>query len=358
MEEFIMKAIVKTKRGPGAEILDVDEPKIGPHDVLIKVKASSICGTDVHIWDWNEWADERIKNLPLVFGHEFSGEVIEVGEEVTSVSVGDFVSAETHIVDGTCYQCKTDRMHVCKHMKIIGVDRPGAFAEYIAIPELNAWKNDKHLDPYIASIQEPLGNAVHTVLPKDNIEDIAGKFVGVFGCGPIGLMAIAVLKEIGAALVVATEKGSNVRLSLAKKMGADVVINVDEEDPVKVINDVTDGHGLDVALEMSGSPVALNQAFETLTPGGRVSILAIYDKPVTLDLNNHIVFKSATVYGITGRRMFQTWYQMKGLLRRASFREKIESVITHKIPIKDFEKGIELLHKKEAAKVALIQKWD
>ncbi|MEM2975912.1 MAG: L-threonine 3-dehydrogenase [Candidatus Bathyarchaeia archaeon] len=355
-----MYAIVKKTRGRGAEVSEVNTPKIGDMEVLVKVKAASICGTDVHIWDWNEWAQQRVKKIPLIFGHEFCGEVVEVGKKVTKVKVGDFVSAETHIVDGTCYQCQTDRMHVCRNMEILGVDRDGVFAEYVALPERNAWKNDPQLDPAIASIQEPLGNAVQSVLPKDHIEDIAGKNVAVLGCGPIGLMAIAVVKTLGAAKIFATAGGVNkTRMELAKKMGADMVLSAREhgENIVKIIRDATDGNGVDVALEMSGDPTAFRQAFEMLTPGGRVSLLGLFEKPLEVDLNNAVVFKAATVYGISGRRMFQTWYQVKGLLSNMEFRNKMASIITHKVPMRDIAKGIELLHSKQAAKVVLEPKW-
>lgn len=356
-----MYAIVKKRREPGAEIATVDIPKIGKTEVLVKVKAASICGTDVHIWDWNEWAQKRIVNIPFIFGHEFSGEVVEVGSEVTHVQVGDMVSAETHIVDGACYQCRTDRMHVCKNLQILGVDRDGAFAEYVALPERNVWKNDPHLDHVIASLQEPLGNAVQTVLPKDHVEDITGKTVAVLGCGPIGLMAIAILKTLGAAKIFATAGGRNeVRMRLARKLGADMVLSVKEEEEhiVKIIRDATNGNGVDVALEMSGAPSALRQAFEILTPGGRVSLLGVFEREVELDFNNAIIFKSATVYGITGRRMFQTWYQTRGLLSRSDFREKIASIITHRVPMRDIAKGIEVIHLKQAGKVALEPKWE
>ena len=356
-----MYAIVKSRRGSGAELSRVEIPKIRKNEVLVKVKMASICGTDVHIWEWNEWAQSRIKKIPLVFGHEFCGEIVEVGENVTGLQVGDFVSAETHIVDGTCYQCRTDRMHVCKNMEILGVDRNGAFAEYVALPALNTWKNDPNLDPALASIQEPLGNAVHAVLPKDHIEDIAGKTVAVLGCGPIGLMAIAVARTLGASKVFATAGGLNIRrMELAKSMGADVVLSAKEygDRIVKIILDETGGSGVDVVLEMSGAPSALRQAFEILTPGGRVSLLGLFDKSVEIDFNNAIIFKSAVVYGITGRRMFETWHQVKGLLSRREFRERIGQIITHRFPIKDIAKGIDVIKRKQAGKVVLEPKWE
>jgi len=355
-----MNAIVKEKRQPGANITTVNAPKVREDEVLIRVDAASICGTDIHIWDWNEWAQNRIKRLPIIFGHEVAGEAVEVGKDVTTVQVGDKVSAETHIVDGTCYQCKTDRKHVCQNMEILGVDRDGVFAEYFTLPQENAWKNDPHLDPAIASVQEPLGNAVQAVLPREQVEDIAGKNVAVLGAGPIGLMAIAVLRELGAAKVLATAGGLNmVRMELAKKLGADMVLSARDEGEklVKTIQEATGGNGVDVALEMSGDPNAVRQAFEMLTPGGRVSLLGILEKPVELDLNNAMIFKAATVYGITGRRMFETWFQVKGLLSKPRFREKISSIITHRMPMRDIIKGIELIKSKQAGKVALEPKW-
>lgn len=355
-----MNAIVKRGRKPGAEIAAVNPPKISDNEVLVQVEAASICGTDVHIWQWNEWAQNRLRKLPIIFGHEVAGKVIEVGKDVSKVHVGDKVSAETHIVDGTCYQCRTGRMHVCQNMEILGVDRDGVFAEQFALPERNAWKNDPKLDSAIASVQEPLGNAVQTVLPKDYTDDIVGKNVAVLGAGPIGLMTIAVLKQLGAAKVFVTAGGSNkVRMELAKKMGADMVLSAREEGErlVKIIRDATDGNGVDVALEMSGDPNAVRQAFEMLTHGGRVSLLGILGKPMELNLNDAVIFKSANIYGITGRRMFETWVQVKDLLSHIGFREKIASIITHRITMRDIAKGMELIESKQAAKISLEPKW-
>ncbi len=355
-----MNAVVKTKRQPGAEIAAVSRPRMIDHEVLVQVEATSVCGTDVHIWEWNEWAQHRMKKIPIIFGHEVAGRVIEVGKSVTSIRVGDKVSAETHIVDNTCYQCNTGRKHVCKNMEILGVDRDGVFAEQFALPEENAWKNDPHLDLAVASVQEPLGNAVQAVLPKDHVEDLAGKNVAVLGAGPIGLMAIAVCRELGADKVFATAGGFNkVRMELAKRVGADMVLSAREEGDklVKTIVDATNGNGVDVALEMSGDPNALRQAFDILTPGGRVSLLGIFAKSTELDVNNAMIFKSATVYGITGRRIFETWYQVRGLLASPSFREKISAIITHKLPIREIGKALDLITSKQAGKVVLEPKW-
>ena len=351
-----MFAIMKTKRGPGAEIATAKIPKLKRDEVLVRVKVASICGTDMHIWEWNEWAQTRIKNLPLVFGHEFSGEVIKLGAGVTRVNIGDSVSAETHIYDGTCNLCQTDRMHICRNLKILGVDRNGCFAEYIALPERNTWKNDPDLPPEVASIQEPLGNAVQAALPKNNVEDIAGKTIAVMGCGPIGLMAIAVLQKLGASRVFATAGGLNkVRMALAHKMGADLVLSAKKEGDnlSQIIMDETDGEGVDVVLEMSGAPAALRQSFKILTSGGRVSLLGIYDSPVTLNLNEDIIFKAAHIYGISGRRIYQTWHQVKGLLSDLAFQSKIASIITHRLAMSKIEDGIMLIESKKAAKVIL-----
>jgi len=355
-----MKAIIKRGRKPGAEITTVNAPKIKNNEVLVQVEAASICGTDVHIWQWNEWAQNRLRKLPIIFGHEVSGKVIEVGKDVSKVQVGDKVSAETHIVDGTCYQCRTGRMHVCQNIEILGVDRDGVFAEQFALPERNAWKNDTKLDPAVASVQEPLGNAVQAVLPKDYTDDIVGGNVAVLGAGPIGLMAVAVLKQLGATKVFVTAGGFNkVRMELAKKMGADMVLSAQEEGEklVKTIRDATNGNGVDVALEMSGDPNAVRQAFEMLTQGGRVSFLGILAKPMELNLNDAVIFKSANVYGITGRRMFETWVQVRDLLSHAGFREKIASIITHRLPIREIAMGMELIESKQAAKVSLEPTW-
>ncbi|MBU1159321.1 MAG: L-threonine 3-dehydrogenase [Candidatus Thermoplasmatota archaeon] len=355
-----MHAVVKRMREPGAGFETVDKPSVGKGDVLVEMKRTSICGTDVHIWDWNHWAQKRVKTLPIIFGHEFCGEVIEIGEGVTKVSVGDLVSAETHIVDGTCYQCRNDRMHICKNMKILGVDTDGVFAEYVRLPEMNAMKLPDGVDISLGSVLEPLGNATFTVFGSECEDDIKGKNVVVAGCGPIGLMAIAVLKVLGAGRVIATELGSEeVRLSLARSLGADVVLDASmgTDRLVKSVMDHTDGNGADVALEMSGAAPALKQVFQMLTPGGRVSILGLYNDPVSLDINNAITFKSATVYGITGRRMFKTWDQMREILKNDDFKAKLTSIITHTLPIRDIEEGMELIRTKQAAKVSLEPEW-
>ncbi len=350
--ECEMYAVVKDKKAKGVSIKEVDEPKLGHDEVLIKIKKAAICGTDLHIWRWSKWAQSRIKNIPLIIGHEFSGIIVKKGDGVSFVDEGDFVSGETHIVDRSCYQCRTGKMHICQNLKIIGVDRDGAFAEYIVIPELNAWKNDETLDPEVAAIQEPLGNAVHTVFPSDRVEALAGKYALVMGCGPIGLMSIAVLRTVGVEKIFAVEI-SDYRLNYAEKMGADILINPLKEDIVKNVIEETRGRGVDVVLEMSGAETAIKASFKVVTPGGRVSLLGLPDESITLDFSNDIILKGVRIYGVTGRRMFQTWYQVKGLLNIPDFRNKIRSLITHKMKMGDIEEGFELLNTKEAVKIVL-----
>jgi len=340
-----MKAIVKHHRGYGAELQMVDIPQIKEDEVLIKVKATSICGTDVHIYTWDEWSESRV-NPPYVFGHEFAGEIVEVGSKVTNVVLGDQVSAETHIVCYECPQCLTGDYHICKNTKIIGVDTHGCFAEYVALPAVNVWKNPKDMPYDVASVQEPMGNAVHTVLAGD----VAGKTVAVIGCGPIGIMAVGVAKAAGASQVIAIDL-NEYRLDLATKMGATTVINAKENNPVDLVMDLTDGNGVDVICEMSGHPIAMNQGFKMVTNGGRVSILSLPVRPVELDITNDIVFKGVTVQGITGRKMYTTWQQVSRLLK--SGQVDVKPMITHHFPLEDFEKGFDLMISGQCGKVVL-----
>ncbi len=353
-----MQAVVKTQRGPGGEVRTVPTPEPADDEVLVRVRASSVCGTDVHLWEWNPWAQARVRRIPLVLGHELSGEVVRVGRAVKSLEAGDHVSAETHIVDGTCYQCRTGRMHVCENVQVLGVDHDGVFAEYVVLPELNAWKNDPALAPEIASVQEPLGNAVHSLLPEETDEDVAGKRVLVTGCGPIGLMAIAAAKTFGAETVVATEVNP-LRSALARTMGADAVLDPthDGDRLADRVREASGGRGVDVALEMSGHPSSLALVFDALTAGGRVSLLGLFDRPATLDVDNALVLKAAQVHGIFGRRMFATWYQVKSLLARPAFREKVRQIITHRVPIPDVGRAMELIRSQQAAKVSLEARW-
>jgi threonine 3-dehydrogenase len=341
-----MKAVAKTKSAPGADIIEIDIPTPGPDQVLVKVLATSICGTDLHIFQWNEWAQSRIKNLPKVMGHELCGEIVELGRNVQNLKKGDIISAETHIACGHCYLCQTGNAHICVNGSIFGVDINGVFAEYAVVPAKNAWVLDQRIPQDYASVMEPLGNAVHTVLAGA----IAGNSVLVTGCGPIGLMSIAVARICGATLIIATEINSY-RIELAKKVGADLVLNPKEEKIVPHILEATDNYGVDVVLEMSGNPTAINEAFEALRPGGRYSILGIPDKPMEIDLGRHIVFKYATVQGINGRLMFLTWHQAARFL--SSGRLDLAPIITHRFALDEYEKGMELMASGNCGKILL-----
>ncbi len=340
-----MKVIMKEKAEKGAVLTTKDIPKPKSNEVLVKIHATSICGTDAHIYNWDEWSQSRIKP-PYVMGHEFAGEVVETGEEVKSVKVGDIVSAETHIVCDVCEFCKTGKGHICKDTKILGVDVDGTYAEYVTIPEANAWVNPKGIDPAYLAVQEPLGNAVHTVMEGE----IVGKSIAVVGCGPIGIMAVAVAKAVGAAKVIAVEV-NEYRLNLAKELGADVLINPVEEDPIQRILDETDGLGVDIVAEMSGNARAIDQALKYLKLGGRMSMLGIPNDKVALDIANDIVFKGITIQGIAGRKMYKTWYQVKGLIESGNL--DLEPIITHRLPMEDFEKGFELMESGNCGKVVL-----
>lgn len=341
-----MKAVTKVCRGFGAELEMVPIPKIKENEVLINVKATSICGTDVHIYKWDEWSQGRV-NPPYIFGHEFAGEIVEVGANVTNFHVGDFVSAETHIVCGKCLQCLTGDYHICNDTKIIGVDTNGCFAEYVALPAANLWKNPPSMPYDVASVQEPMGNAVHTVLSGD----VTGKTVAVIGCGPIGIMAVGVSKAAGASQIIAFDL-NDYRLSLAKKMGATTIINSKSDDALKAVSKLTDDNGVDVVCEMSGHPIAIDQAFKMVTNGGRISILSLPVKPVQIDVTNDIVFKGIQVHGITGRKMYSTWQQVSRLLK--SGQVDVTPMITHHLKLEEFEKGFDLMIQGECGKVVLL----
>jgi threonine 3-dehydrogenase len=340
-----MQAIVKPHAKHGAELRQVPLPEIGLQDVLVRVQAASICGTDLHIYQWDRWSQRRI-HPPLVFGHEFCGVVERVGAEVIAVHEGDFVSAEMHMACGHCYQCRTGQSHICQNVRIIGVDLDGCFAEFVKIPESNIWKIDPAIPVDYAAVLDPLGNAVHTVLAGK----IAGLSVAITGCGPIGLFAIAVAKACGAGPIFATEPHPY-RQKLAQKMGATLVIDSSKTDPAAEVIAQTYGVGADVVLEMSGNPDAVRQAFQMLRRGGRISLLGIPSKPMELDLANDIIFKGATVQGINGRRVFETWYQMQALLK--SGRLDISPLITNRIAMTDYEQGMELLLSGNASKVLM-----
>lgn len=344
-----MTAVWKTKGEKGFEIKEAEIPKPNDQEVLIKVKATSICGTDLHIYKWDEWAANRIgKNIPYIFGHEVSGEVIEIGKSVNGINIGDHVSAETHISCGYCFQCKTGNEHICENVKILGVDTNGTFAEYLTLPYRNAWVNDKNIPHGLASMQEPLGNAVHTVFDGE----IAGKVVSIIGMGPIGVCAVGLCKAAGAEKVIAIGRHDN-RLSFAKEFGADVLINgkKDGVDVQKEIMDATDGKGTDVFLEMAGSPSSFTDGMKTLRVGGRASILGVFSKPFEVNMSEDIVFKAAKISGINGRKMFDSWYKTKSFLRSSKI--PFEKLITHKFKLSEIGKGFDVLLERQAMKVVL-----
>src|ERR1700752_3700214 len=341
----MMKALRKTQPGKGLQIEKLAVPTIGPTEVLVRVKATSICGTDLHIYGWDRWSQGRIKP-PVTLGHEFCGNVERTGDEVTAVKAGDFVSAEMHVNCGHCHQCRLGEAHICQNLRIIGIDIDGAFAEFVKIPSTNIWKLDPAIPERYAAILDPLGNAVHAVLAGP----VAGQTVLVTGCGPIGLMSIAVAKACGSSIVFATETNEQ-RRAMAKKMGADVVLNPSTENAVAKILAETDGTGVDALLEMSGNPTAIQQGFKSLRAGGRASLLGIPTENVPLDLVNDVIFKGATVQGIYGRRMYQTWVQMAALLKAG--RLNLEPLFGEKIALDKFEDAFSKLQNGLAGKILI-----
>jgi threonine 3-dehydrogenase len=340
-----MKALRKMQAAKGLQMDTVAVPTIGPTDVLVRVKTASICGTDLHIYGWDRWSQGRIKP-PLTLGHEFCGIVERVGDEVRAVKPGDFVSAEMHVNCGHCHQCRLGQAHICKNLRIIGIDQDGAFAQFVKIPASNIWKLDAAIPEHYGAILDPLGNAVHTVLAGP----IAGQTVLVTGCGPIGLMSIAVAKACGSSTVFATETNEQ-RRAMAKKMGADVVLNPAKEDAVGKILAETSGTGVDALLEMSGNPTAIQQGFKALRAGGRASLLGIPTETVPLDLVNDVIFKGATVQGIYGRRMYETWVQMTSLLKAG--RLNLEPLFGERTSLDKFENAFTLLQGGLAGKILM-----
>jgi threonine 3-dehydrogenase len=340
-----MKALRKSQAGKGLSLDNVPVPPIGARDVLVRVKASSICGTDLHIYGWDRWSQGRIKP-PVTLGHEFCGIVEKIGEEVTAVKPGDFVSAEMHLNCGHCHQCRLGQAHICQNLRIIGIDIDGAFAEFVKIPATNIWKLDPAIPEHYGAILDPLGNAVHTALAGP----IAGQTVLVTGCGPIGLMSIAIAKACGSSTVFATETNEH-RRQMAKQMGADLVLNPSTEDAVKKILELTGGTGVDVLLEMSGNPTAIQQGFKALRAGGRASLLGIPTENVPLDLVQDVIFKGATVQGIYGRRMYETWVQMTALLKAG--RVNLQPLFGEKVGLENFATAFARLQSGLAGKILM-----
>lgn len=340
-----MKALRKMQAARGLSYEPAAIPSIGSSDVLVRVKIASICGTDLHIYGWDRWSQGRIKP-PVTLGHEFCGVIEKVGSEVGALKEGDFVSAEMHVNCGHCHQCRVGEAHICPNVKIIGIDQDGAFAEFVRIPATNIIKLDPSIPEHYGAILDPLGNAVHTVLAGQ----VAGQTVLVTGCGPIGLMSIAVAKACGSSIVFATETNEH-RRGMAKKMGADVVLNPAAEDAVAKIHGETGGTGVDVLLEMSGNPTAIQQGFKALRAGGRASLLGIPTESVPLDLVNDVIFKGATVQGIYGRRMYETWVQMTALLKAG--RLNLEPLFGERVNLSQFEDAFAKLQGGLAGKILL-----
>lgn len=343
-----MRALVKATAAPGLTAATWPDPVPGHREVVVKVAATSLCGTDAHIYRWDTWAQHRV-HPPRIIGHELAGTVVEVGRDVSLVKLGDYVAAESHITCGRCFQCRTGQAHVCKHYTILGIDRDGSYAEYVALPEDLLWQTSSDIPPEYACVQEPLGNAVDAALA----EDVTGQSVLITGCGPTGLFAAAIARIAGASVIIASDV-SDYRLGLAKQIGVDHTVNARADSAEAVaaaIRDITAGEGVDAALEMSGDPSALHQAFRAVKNGGRVTLFGIPTGSVCFDLPNEIIFKGIRVYGVTGRRLFGTWYRLAGLFKAGL---NIRPIVTHCFPLMEFAKGFELIQSGQCGKVVLI----
>jgi threonine 3-dehydrogenase len=340
-----MTAVVKATAGPGAELDQVAIPEPAASDVLIEVSASSICGTDVHIYDWNDWARRHIQP-PRVFGHEMSGRIVAVGNAVTDLRPGDYVAAETHVVDHTCRQCQRGLFHICENVRVLGVDRDGSFARYVLLPAWNCWRNATGLSPEVAALQEPFGNAVHaaTAGPLEN------NTVAIFGAGPIGLCAIGIARAERAAATFVVEPNP-FRRELAERMGATATF-APSGSTVEDLKKANGGLGVDVVLEMSGHPTAVEQGLRVLHPGGWISLLGLGDQPVSLDLNDLVVTKGITIYGIFGRRIWDSWEKTSRYLSTGSV--DVTPLITHRYPLEDFQEAMAKMKSGKSGKVVLL----
>lgn len=342
-----MKAIRKPKAEPGLVVEDVPIPEPGPHDVLVRVEATSICGTDLHIYKWDDWSRNRLKP-PLTLGHEFAGTVVETGKLVEQAHVGDYISAESHITCGHCFQCRTGQAHMCPKTQILGVDRDGAFAEYVVVPESVIWQNNRaKLPPEIATLQEPFGNAVFASLSHE----LAGQTVAVFGCGPIGLFSIGIARASGAGAVFAIDP-VEFRLGLAWAMGATQTFAPKKgENTVDWLLEANEGFGVDIVLEMSGAPPAINDAFSAVRNGGRMTLFGIPADPVEIDVAEKMIFKNLTVCALNGRRIWDTWYKTRWLLESGVV--DLNPLITRKMQFEQIDEAIDLLSQGQACKIVL-----
>ena len=340
-----MPAVVKPAAGEGLALVEVPVPAIGPNDVLIRVTAASICGTDVHIYNWDAWSAARIKP-PVTLGHEFAGEVVAVGAGVHDLPLGTPVSAEGHILLPDAQHVVPGQEHLATDIEVIGIDRHGAFAQYVAVPRQNVWVNPPGLDPEIASLQDPFGNAVHTV----HAQEVAGRTVLITGAGLIGLMAIPVAKVAGAKAVFVTDLNPK-RLAMAMTLGADLALDA-RADPVAAVREATGGAGADVLLEMSGSEAAIGQGFSALRPGGEAALLGLPGRPITVNWADNLVLKGATVRGIYGRKVWETWHRMRRLLESGAI--DLRPLITHRFPLSEFQEAFDVMRSGESGKVILL----
>lgn len=344
-----MLAVCKVKPEKGLEVREVPRPSAGPEDVLVYVEAASLCGTDLHIWKWDAWSQRRIKP-PLTLGHEFCGTIVAVGDKVRHASVGDYVSAESHVTCGMCYQCRTGQAHMCPKTQILGVDRDGAFAHYVVVPEKVIWQNNRaKLPPEIATLQEPFGNAVFSTMNQD----LSGQSVTVLGCGPIGLFTIGICKAVGAKAVFASDIHP-LRLDLAKKMGASQTFNAADGPPDQVarIVEANGGYGVDVVLEMSGAAAAITTAFRVVRNGGTVILFGIPERPVEIDVAENMIFKNLTVLAMNGRRIFDTWYKTRWLLEGGVV--DLRPLITKTVGFDEVNDAMAMLARGDACKIVLL----
>jgi threonine 3-dehydrogenase len=338
-----MRAIVKSKAEPGLRMEEVAMPVVGLHDVLIRVRKASICGTDLHIRSWDPWAASTIP-VPMVVGHEFMGEIVELGGDVEGLSVGMRVAGEGHITCGHCRNCRAGRRNFCHNHTGVGVTRPGAFADYLVLPAANVFPVPDHISDDVAAVLDPLGNATHTALAFD----VVGEDVLVTGAGPIGAMAVAISRHIGARFVVVTDVNPY-RLQLAAAMGADRVVDVSTTDLASVMSDLGMTEGFDIGMEMSGSENAFNQLLDAMNHAGRVAVLGIPPGPVRLDVND-VIFKGLTLKGIYGRQIFETWYKMAAMLQSGL---DVSSLVTHRFDAADFERAFAVVSSGQCGKVLL-----
>jgi len=338
-----MKALVKAERSEGIWLRDVPKPNCGHNDVLIKVHKTAICGTDIHIYNWDEWAQATIP-VPMTVGHEFVGVIAEVGSEVQGFKPGDRVSGEGHITCGHCRNCHAGRRHLCAHTVGVGVNRPGCFAEYIAIPAVNAYPLPAHVTDEVAAFLDPLGNATHTALSFD----LVGEDVLITGAGPIGIMACAVAKHAGARHVVITDV-NDFRLDLARRMGATRAVNVGDQQLADVVRELGMKEGFDVGLEMSGNPTAFRTLIDSMVNGGKVALLGLPPKDTAIDWNK-VIFKGLSIKGIYGREMFETWYKMIAMLESGL---DVTPVLTHRLPVARFQEGFDAMRSGKSGKVVL-----